>query len=211
MKLKTLLTLSLLALPLAACSSPPGYVDPNQADSVDIHYGRGDLDRLSQGMVSSLLEAPGLGFLDHSAKGADKRIRIYFNNITNETREHISMGLIRDEMLSNLVGQGRFRVVAGEAGQDEISGQLNFQSNMGRVSPEEARLTGKQLGADVVVYGSLRDIVKRDGRSLENLGRKTKDVYYNLALRMDNIETGETIWMNTEKLAKREVISLFGR
>ncbi len=211
MMLKQLLTLALVALPFVSCSSRPGYVDPNQAESVDIHYGRGDLDRLAKGMVTSLLESPGLGYLDHSAKGDDKRIRVYFNNITNETREHISMGLIRDEMLAQLVGQGRFRILAGEAGQDEISGQLNFQNNMGRVSPEEVRKTGKQLGADVVVYGSLRDIVKRDGRSLENLGRKTKDVYYNLALRMDNIETGETMWMNTEKLAKREVISLFGR
>ena len=211
MKLKQLLTLALVALPFASCSSRPGYVDPNQAESVDIHYGRGDLDRLAKGMVTSLLDSPGLGYLDHSAKGDDKRIRVYFNNITNETREHISMGLIRDEMLSQLVGQGKFRILSGEAGQDEISGQLNFQNNMGRVSPEEVRMTGKQLGADVVIYGALRDIVKRDGRSLENLGRKTKDVYYNLALRMDNIETGETMWMNTEKLAKREVISLFGR
>jgi uncharacterized protein (TIGR02722 family) len=211
MNIKQLLTLSLIAFPMAACSSGPRYTDENKADSVDIHYGRGDLDRLAKGMVEDLIQSPGLSFLDHSNKGDDKRIRIYFNNITNETREHISMGLIRDEMLANLVGQGRFRVVAGAAGQDEISDQLNFQGNAGRVAPEEVRRTGKQLGADVVIYGALRDIVKKDGRSLETLGTKTKDVYYNLALRMEDIETGETLWFHTEDLAKREVIGLFGR
>ncbi len=210
MKLKQLLTLSLLAMPLMACSSNR-YVDETQAEHVDIHYGRGDLDRLAKGMVDSLLEAPGLGYIDRSGKGDDKRIVLYFNNITNETREHISMGLIRDEMLAQLVGQGRFRIVSGEVGQDEVGDQVNFQQNAGRVDPAQAQAFGKQLGADVVIYGSLRDIVKRDGRSLENLGSKTKDVYYNLALRMDRIDTAETVWMNTEKLAKREVISLFGR
>ena len=210
MKLKQLLTLSLLALPLMACSST-GYVNENEAEMVDSHYGRGDLDRLTKGMVESLLESPGLSYLDHSGKGADKRIIMYFDNIVNETREHISMGLVRDEMLTGIVGQGRFRVVAGKAGQDEIGGQVQFQQNAGRVDPAKARAFGKQEGADVVVYGALRDIVKRDGRSLETLGRKTKDVYYNLFLRMENIETGETIWAHSEKLAKREVISLFGR
>ncbi len=209
MKLKQLLTLSLLAMPLMACSSNR-YVDETQAEHVDIHYGRGDLDRLAKGMVDSLNESKDLAYIDRSGKGEDKRIVVYFNNITNETREHISMGLIRDEMLAQLVG-GRFRFVSGEAGQDEVGDQVNFQQNAGRVDPAQAQAFGRQLGADVVIYGSLRDIVKRDGRSLETMGSKTKDVYYNLALRMDRIDTAETIWAETKKLAKREVISLFGR
>ena len=211
MKLLTLLSSSFLFFPVCSCSSPSHYMDPDADESVSISYGRGDLRRLATAMTQSLLTSPGLSHMDHEGKGDDKRIVMYFNNIINETHEHISMGGIRDEILNGLVEDGRFRIVAGEQGQDEIGDQVRFQQDSGRVNPELAKSYGKQLGADVVVYGALRDIVKQDGRSLENLGTKTRDVFYQFFLRMDNIETGETIWTNSKKLAKREVVGLFGR
>jgi len=73
-----------------------------------------------------------------------------------------------------------------------------------------AKAFGKQLGADVVVYGSLRSISKTKGRSLENLGAKTKDRYYQFVLSCINIESGEILWSNEEELRKTQVISLFG-
>ncbi|HRV83025.1 MAG: penicillin-binding protein activator LpoB [Planctomycetes bacterium] len=211
MKLYSLLSATFLFLPLTACSSQSHYVDADKSEGVTIDYGRGDLNRFAESMVTSLLEFPGLSHLDHAGKGDDKRIVLYFNNIVNETREHISMGGIRDQILDGLVKDGRFRIVAGEQGQSEIGDQVRFQQDSGRVNPELAKAFGKQLGADVVVYGALRDIVKTDNRDLENLGTKTRDVFYQFFLRMDNIETGETIWTNTKQLAKREVLGLFAR
>ncbi|MEZ5973983.1 MAG: hypothetical protein R3E96_03805 [Planctomycetota bacterium] len=149
--------------------------------------------------------------MDHTGKAEDKRIILYFDNIVNETHEHISMGGIRDEILNGLMQDGRFRIVAGKQGQDEIGDQVRFQQDSGRVDPEMAKAFGKQLGADVVVYGALRDIVKTKDGSIESLGTKTRDVFYQFFLRMDNIETGETIWTNSEQIAKRETEGLFGR
>ncbi|MEZ6005797.1 MAG: penicillin-binding protein activator LpoB [Planctomycetota bacterium] len=211
MKPNTLWSCVLLILPLFSCSSPSHYVDPGQDESVSIKYGRGDLNRLATGMVNSLLESPGLSHMDHTGKAEDKRIILYFDNIVNETHEHISMGGIRDEILNGLMQDGRFRIVAGKQGQDEIGDQVRFQQDSGRVDPEMAKAFGKQLGADVVVYGALRDIVKTKDGSIESLGTKTRDVFYQFFLRMDNIETGETIWTNSEQIAKRETEGLFGR
>ncbi len=211
MKLLTLLSSTFLFFPVCSCSSSSHYLDPDQDESVTIKYGRGDLNRLANGMVNSLTTSPGLSHLDHSGKQGDKRIVVYFDNIVNETHEHISMGGIRDEMINGLVQDGRFRIVAGQAGQDEIGDQVRFQQDSGRVNPELAKAFGKQLGADVVVYGALRDIVKTGNSSIESLGTKKRDIFYQFFLRMDNIETGETIWANSEQLAKREVVGLFGR
>jgi len=211
MKLLTLLSSTFLFLPVSSCSSPSHYLDPSQDESVTINYGRGDLHRLANGMVNSLVTSPGLSHMDHSGKGADKRIVMYFDNIVNETHEHVSMGGIRDEILTSLMEDQRFRIVAGKQGQGEIGDQVQFQQDSGRVDPEQAKAYGRQIGADVVVYGSLRDIVKKDDSSIDSLGRTTRDIFYHFVLRMDNIETGETIWMNREELAKREVVGLFGR
>ena len=211
MKLYSLLCSTFMFFPMCGCSSSSHYVDPNQDESVSIKYGRGDLNRLANGMVNSLTTSPGLSHMDHSGKADDKRIVVYFDNITNETREHISMGGIRDEILDGLVNDGRFRIVAGKVGQDEIGDQVRFQQDSGRVNPELAKAYGKQLGADVVIYGALRDITKTGNSSIESLGTKKRDVFYQFFLRMDNIETGETIWTNSEQIAKQETVGLFGR
>ena len=108
-------------------------------------------------------------------------------------------------------GQGGAGVcVGGQAGQDEVGEQVRFQQGSGRVNPEMAKAFGKQLGADVVVYGALRSISKTKGRSLENLGTKTKDRYYQFVLSCINVESGEILWSNEEELRKTQVISLFG-
>jgi len=78
------------------------------------------------------------------------------------------------------------------------------------VNPEMAKQFGKQLGADVVIYGALRSIKKEKGRSLENAGVKTEDVYYQFVLNCENIETGELIWSDKGEIRKAQRTGLFG-
>ena len=100
--------------------------------------------------------------------------------------------------------------LAAPSGERVVRGQVDFQQGSGRVNPELAKEYGKQLGADVVLYGTLRSIQKKKGRSLESVGAKYEDVYYQFVLNCVDIETGEIIWANEEELTKRERIGLFG-
>ena len=100
--------------------------------------------------------------------------------------------------------------LGGNPGQDEVGEQVRFQQGSGRVDPEQAKAFGKQLGAEVVIYGALRSITKKQDRSLENLGTKSKDRYYQFVLNCINIETGEIIWANEVEMRKTQVTSLFG-
>ena len=201
--------LALLGLGIVAtgCSSTR-YKDPTAEETLNADYGSTDLQQFSARMVDSLVTAPGLTFIEKPQ--VDKRIVVYFDNIYNETQEHINMGLLRDKMIAQLLETGRYRIVSGKLGQDEVGDQVRFQQGSGRVDPAQAKAFGAQLGADVVVYGALRDITKNTGRSLESGGTKTKDVYYNLFLRMDNITTAETMWAKDEEIRKRQVTGLFG-
>jgi hypothetical protein len=129
----------------------------------------------------------------------------------NMTDEHIDLGGLRDKMKPPILERGRFRIVATGMGQDELAAQVRFQQGSGRVDPAQAKAFGKQVGADVVMFGSLRDITKKTSRSLESGGTKLKDVYYQLVLEAVNVETGELIWANEEEIRKRHVIGFFGR
>lgn len=206
---KTLIALTLLA-GLASCSSTT-YDDPDMVETLTIDFGSTDLQQLAGAMSESLIAAPGLSYLDHSGKGEDKRIVIYTGDVDNRTTEHIDTAGITDSIRVSLLKSGKFRIVTTDAGQGEIGDQVSFQQGSGRVAQEQAKAFGKQLGADVVLYGTLRSIDKREGGSLETLGTRKRDLYYQFVLECVNIETGEVIWIEEEDIRKRESTSIFGR
>ncbi len=210
-------TLSLLALVAfgagftSACSSV-NYGDPDKIETLTIDWGSADLQTFADYMTDSLLASPSLNYLDAAGKGADKRIIAVFGGIANETRKHINTDMVSRRIQSNLLESGKFRFVAGEeaAGQEELAKQIRFQ-NSGKVREIMAKAGDNQLGADVVIYGALSDIYKEKSGSLENLGTKSKDLYYQFFMSAVNIDTGELLWTKEEDIRKTESVGLFGR
>lgn len=208
--LKRCLPIAALALGVGACSSVR-YGDAQAEETVNVDWGSTDLQTFSEAMVASLLESPQLSYLSGAGKENDLRIIAYMGDVVNETTEHVSTTGVTDSIRTALIQSGRFRFVAGDPGQAEIGDQVRFQQGSGRVREDMAKAFGKQLGADVVLYGSLRSIEKEKGRTIESLGAKKRDKYYQFVLNCVNIETGEIIWANEEEIRKTAVASLFGR
>lgn len=195
---------------ITACSSVR-YDDPGRAETLTIDYGSTDLQTLSAEMVESLISSQSLNYLDNSGKGDDKRIIVYTGSIENRTSEHIDTQAITDKVQTALLKSGKFRFVAEKAGQAEIGEQVRFQQESGRVNEEMMRKFGKQLGADVILYGTLRSIEKGRGRSIESGGTKKEDVYYQFILKCVNIDTAEILWQEESELRKTERTGIFGR
>jgi hypothetical protein len=207
---KTLKLLLALPLAFAASCSSVGYDDPDMVETLTIDFGSTDLQTMAADMSDSLIGDPNMAFLDHSGKGDDKRIIMYVGDIENRTTEHIDTEGISDSIRVRLMKSGRYRFVAGDAGQTEIGDQVSFQQGSGRVDGAMAKAFGKQLGADVVIYGTLRSIDKEKGRSLESLGYKKEDVFYQFVLTAVNIETSEFLWSEESTIRKRSKTGLFG-
>ena len=193
---------------LSACSSVR-YDDPGRVETLTIDYGSTDLQTLAGQMVESLVAAPQLNYLDNSGKGEDKRIIAYTGSVENRTSEHIDTEGITDKIQTALLKSGKFRFVADKAGQAQIEDEIRFQT--GRVREDMLRQMGKQLGADVILYGTLRSIEKKKGSSLESGGTRKVDVYYQFVLKCVNIDTAEILWQDEEELRKTERTGIFGR
>jgi uncharacterized protein (TIGR02722 family) len=161
-------------------------------------------------MVKSLLQAPQLAYLADEKKGQDQRIRLYMGGVRNETSEHIDTAAITDLVRTDLFSSNKFRFVGDAQAQKEVSDQVTFQNESGKVDPAMIKKFGKQLGADVVLYGSLRSIEMKKGRSLETGGIKTEDVYYLLILNCVNVETNELIWTEKGEIRKTQKTGVFG-
>ena len=203
-----LLTLA-AALGLGACSSLD-YGDARAVETVSIDYGSTDQQSLAADMVDSLIRAPSLNYIDGPGKGDDQRVIVYMGGVRNRTSEHIDTSGITDSIKVQLFKSGKFRFVASDDGQEQLGEQVRFQQDSGRVDPNKARAFGKQLGADVVILGTLRSIEKASGRSLESGGVRTDDVYYQFVLECVNLETGEAIWADERELRKIEKTGIFG-
>lgn len=201
--------LVLVAL-FASCSSIR-YDDPNRVETLTIDYGSTDLQTLSGEMVESLISAQSLNYLDNPGKGEDKRIIVYTGGVENRTSEHIDTQGITDKMQTALLKSGKFRFVAAKAGQAEIEDQVRFQQETGRVREDMMRSFGKQIGADVILYGTLRSIDKKKGSSLESGGTRKQDVYYQFVLKCVNIDTAEILWQEESELRKTGRTGIFGR
>lgn len=203
------LFLVVTVLPLG-CSSVR-YDDPNKVENLTIDWGSTDLQSLAGGMIDSMIASPALSYLEQAHKGDDKKIIAFLGGIDNRTSEHIDTIAIMDKIKVALLKSGKFRMSASPQGQDEVAEQVRFQQGSGRVDPDTARAFGKQLGADVVVYGRLYSIDKHKGRSVESGGVKKDDVYYQFVLECANIDTAEVIWADEKELRKTERTGLFGR
>jgi len=204
-----------LALGLAAtfapgCTSSLKYDDPDKVETMTIDFGSTDLQTLAGSMTQSLTTAPQLATLDHPGKGDDKRIIVFTAGVNNRTSEHIDTTGITDSIRTALLQSGKFRIAAPPQGQDELAEQVRFQQGSGRVDPSMAKAFGKQIGADVVLYGNLRSIEKSKRRNLEDAAYKKDDVWYQFVLELVDIETGEVVWMEEKDIRKTKKTGIFG-
>lgn len=202
-------TTSLFAttLLLGACSSLE-YDDPEKVETLTIDFGSTDLQMMAGAMVESLTKSPQLSYIEKP--GDDKRIVLYFGGIDNRTTEHIDTGGIADAIKVPLLQSGKFRIVAGEQGQGQIGEQVRFQQGSGRVDPAQAKAFGKQVGADMVLYGTLRSIEKAKPRSMDDNLKKKDDVWYQFTLDATDITTGELIWADQKEVRKTKKTGVFG-
>jgi uncharacterized protein (TIGR02722 family) len=193
----------------SACASTIRYDDPGKVETINIDFGSTDLQQMAGSMADSLSAAPQLSY--YQKEGDDKRIIVYTAGIDNRTSEHIDTGGIMDSIRVSLVKGGKFRVAATVQGQEDLAEQVRFQQGSGRVDPTQAKAFGKQLGADMVLTGTLRSIEKGRPRNVEDAGARTDDVYYQFVMELVDITTGETVWAEQKELRKTKKTSLFGK
>jgi hypothetical protein len=121
-------------------------------------------------MAKSLIEEPKLAYLDSPGKGEDKRIKMYMGGIRNETSEHINLEAVTDSMRVELLQSGRFRLRGRQQGSGRDRGPGALPERVGAREPGGARKFGKQLGAEVVLYGTLY-LDREEEESLRRVGR----------------------------------------
>lgn len=115
---------------------------------------------------------------------ANKKPKIFIAEVQNETAEpYFPIADLNDELLNEFSYTGRFTLLDA-AQREKLLKEIKYQ-NDGMVDPKQAKSIGKQYGADLLVFGSVRmQPESRDGKTIKQ---------YSVNMRMTNLETSEEV------------------
>lgn len=129
----------------------------------------------------------------------DEKPTLLIDVVKNKTSEHIDtesmtdtlkMAVVKSRMFS-IINRDKMNILAKEA---EIA-------QSGLADSKKATQLGKLWGAKYVMYGNFSSIVNYVG--------KEKQTYYKFTLIVQNIETGEEVWIDEAEINKVSKKGLF--
>ncbi|HHC6516152.1 TPA: penicillin-binding protein activator LpoB [Vibrio parahaemolyticus] len=193
---KSIIALLGLAVILGGCSNKVSYGDSQATETTTIDFGSTDLQKIAGEMVDSMMMSGSVAAITR-----DQRPIVFVERIKNKTSEHIDTESITDTISTKMLNSGKFRFVDMDR-VESVREQLNFQNTDELVNQSTAIQFGKMVGAQYMLYGNLSSIVKNAGSN--------KDVYYKMAMRLMDLETGLIEWADETEIRKEQSKSLFG-
>lgn len=184
------------ALALSSCATTRS-IDPDSQLHYDASYDFSDKQQIVDHLSENLIN-----FVDQT----NSRPVVISYGIGNETSEHINTAGISDDIRFALVQSGRYQLI-NEAQRANIQDESTFQQT-GSVAPSQRIVQGRQLGADYILGGTLRSIVKKQPRQIRLT--KKKLVHYSLNLELTNTETGAIAWADKVEIARESSRPIIG-
>lgn len=131
----------------------------------------------------------------------NKNPKLFIAEVQNNTSEaYFPIEDMNEELLYKLSETGDFRLVDKSA-RDKILEEITYQ-NDGMVDPNQAKQIGKQLGADLMILGSV------NMRPHERGGKTLKQ--YTVNMRITEIETATEILRARHRINKSSDKSSYG-
>lgn len=195
-------SLKLYALMALVCASLTGCattrtIDPDASVHYDASYDFADKKKIVDHLSDSLLT-----FVD----GSNVRPVLISYGIGNQTSEHINTSGISDDIRLALVQSGRYQII-NETERTSIADEASYQQ-AGNVPVGDRVIQGRQLGANYILAGTLRSIVKKQPRQIRLTKRKL--VYYSLNLELTDVTTGAVSWADKVEIARESSQPIIG-
>lgn len=191
-----LLGAAVLALGIQGCANTIKYGEATRAETIQAEVGVSELQLATQRLVSKMLTYPPV-----EDKTSKRRPTIAIDPITNHTHNGMDTGPMTASVFEGLTNSGKFRFSSPEqvrASREAASNLLDY----GATTDKAAMQIGKAVDADMVVYGSLVDIIR--------IKPTHKEVYYRIKLQLLDTDSGEVIWRDEHEIMKSQRKAIYG-
>lgn len=180
----------LLLLPLLfACSPSVKRVETNLVKDVSGGWNDTDAQMVAQEMITDCLQG---GWYNRFLTRNGKEPTVIVGTVTNNTMEHINTGVFIEEMQRALINSAKVDFVASAAERGEVRTERLEQDEF--ASEETRKAFGREVGADFMLSGVLNSVVDKAG------GKAV--VFYQVNLKLINIETNQIVWNGQKQIKK---------
>jgi len=179
-----------------SCSSNPKVtrVDPKTQTDLSGYWNDTDVRIVCESLINDCLRAPRVAQEIQNKRG--KIPTVLVGRFINESSEHIDTSIIADIMEITIFNSGKMDFVAGGAVRDALRAERQDQQTY--ASEETAASLGKEVGADFMLFGSVKTIV-------DKAGNQTARTYY-VSAELTNVETNTRLWMGQNSEIKKIIV-----
>ena len=183
----------LLLLLLPSCQTFEGeYTNPNETRIVDERWNETDARKISEVLVSSMLNKPWLS--RYKALNQTRPI-VVVDEIENRTHEHIDTKAISSSLRNELINSGQIRFLNASQ-RSKILKEITYQTESGMVDPTKAKKAGRQLGAGFMLSGYI------SSQTHQHPSLELRTVTYQTNLTLTNLESSEIEWSEQSQVKK---------
>lgn len=203
--MKSLPFLSLLlgsVLFWSGCTSPVRTVDPSDATVQTLDINQADVNDVARNMVNSMLNSPSVARLVAGQEEVPTLVILPIRlDAATLTNANVNTDALTTLVRGQILNAGLFQFV-DKTRRDDLAEEIRYQQESGAVKETTAARRGEQIGADLILEGTLS--------GFEDYNGKTWRVGYVLTLTLQDIESGLITWQETQQIAKEQRKGLFG-
>jgi hypothetical protein len=202
MKIRYAAALAAISIIMAGCETtgPVRQVSASDASHQTLGVDQSDVNATVQQMVASMLSSPNVMRItaDEAPTVVVVPVRLDTSTIT-DTR--INTDAITTLVTEQIINSGLFQFIDANRRQD-IAGEVAYQNDSGKDNKPTAVQRGKQFGAKYILEGTVSGFDAYTGT--------TRKKGYVIKLSLQNVETGQIIWMQSKQIAKEQTRNTFG-
>ncbi len=187
--MKKLLIVLLLVPFIGACAPKVQRIETNVVKDVSGGWNDTDAQMVAQEMITDCLNG---GWYNKFLMQQGKEPTVIVGTVNNKTMEHINTGVFIEEMQRALINSGKVNFVASKDERGEIRTERLDQDEFASEATRKA--FGKEIGADYMLSGVLSSVVDQAGSKAV--------VFYQVNLKLINIETNQIVWNGQKQIKK---------
>lgn len=173
----------------ASCSRSVTRIDPSTQIDLSGRWNDSDSRKVADQMIHDLFKSE--GFTKY-AEGLGRKPVIVVSSIKNKTSEHIDAGNYIKKFEFVIHNSGIADLVETEEFRDKV--RLERAEQRDFADPATAAAWGKELGADVILFGEMN--------SESDVYNKKRVVNYITTLFLTDVETNRRIWYGQHEIKK---------
>lgn len=177
---------------LVACAGPDKKVtriDPNAVVDLSGRWNDTDSRLVAEEMIKDCLGRP---WYSNMIQQKGSLPTVVIGKVPNKSHEHINVETFIKDMERALINSGAVDFVANAELRSELRDEIASQA--GNATDETRKDAGQEIGADLMLTGSLNSIIDQDG------GEQV--IFYQINLELVDLQSHRKVWIGDKKIKK---------